>query len=362
MLVNEKGQRLKILFLINKAGNGGSERFVLDLAEELISRGHECLLAYGLEGPLAEKARAAGIRTVQTGLGRGDFIAASKRIADICRAEGVDVIHAQFPRENWYALRSLKHYDKPRVVYTCHWYQEQGLKWRLINKACSKKQFAAVSVYRGGEEILKSNGFAADKVCVINNGVKLCGAPDGPVPEVFECCVLSRYSPEKGLDMLLDSIKLIDADRPLRCIIYGDGELYQHIADRIKAEGLEGRVVQAGYVQDAREALLRSRLYLSPSDKEGASLGLLEALAAGLPCVVTDTGASRSIAEDDPRCGICVKPGDPQAFAQAIERYMDNGALRRAHAQAALKKAEQYSLSRMADEYLRLCKNGPGGM
>ena len=361
---------MKILFLINKAGDGGSERFVLDLAEELKSRGIECVIGFCLEGPLAEKARDAGIRTVWIGLERRDFFSAPARIAELCRLEGVDVIHAQFPRENWYALRSLKHYDKPRVVYTCHWYQDQGAKWRIINRAYSGRLSAAAAVYDEGAEILKRNGFAPEKVHVIYNGVKLPGPEetadksDGAAdraegPDVFECCVLSRYSPEKGLDMLLDSIKLIDAKKPLRCTIYGSGELCGHIAERIKSEGLEGRVVQGGYIENTRDALLRASLYLSPSEKEGMSLGLLEALAAGLPCVVTDAGSSRNIAEDDPRCGTCVAVGDAEGFAAAIERYMDDDALRLGHAKAALEKARRYSIERMADEYLRLYGYGP---
>ena len=379
---------MKILFLINKAGDGGSERFVLDLAEELNRRGNECVLGYCLEGPLAERAKAAGIRTVRLGLERKDFFSAPGKIAELCRREGIDVIHAQFPRENWYALRSLKHYGRPRVVYTCHWYQDQGARWRRINKAFSDRQFAAAAVYDGGAEVLKSNGFASEKVCVIHNGVRPVRAgqtgtgdagragqtgttgtgragqanAQGKAADVFECCVLSRYSPEKGLDMLLDSIKLIDRDTALRCTIYGDGGLYDHITGRINTEGLEGRVVQAGYVQDTGNALLRSDLYLSPSEKEGMSLGLLEALAAGLPCVVTDTGSSKSLAEDDPRCGVCVKVGDAEGFAAAIKRYMEDRDLRLAHAKAALAKAQSYSIERMADEYLRLYENGPEGI
>ncbi|MBR3302087.1 MAG: glycosyltransferase family 4 protein [Firmicutes bacterium] len=375
---------MKILFLINKAGGGGSERFVLDLAEELKGRGIGCVLACGLEGPLADRARAAGIKTVKLEMERRDFFSAPQRIAELCRSEAIDVIHAQFPRENLYALRSLKHYDRPKVVWTCHWYQDQGIKWRLINKACAKKLFAAAAVYEGGMQILKANGIPADKVCFINNGVKLPveSVPVGPAaettvlssaettesqaagpdPDVFECCVLSRYSPEKGLDMLLDSIKLLDPDKPFRCTICGDGELYGYIGNRIKTEGLEGRVVQAGYLMDASPVLQRSQLFLSPSYKEGLSLGLLEALAAGLPCVVTDTGASRSVAEDDPRCGICVKPGDAKAFAAAIKQYMNDKDLRLAHSKAAREKSQKYSVRRMADEYIRLYEYGPGGI
>ena len=369
---------MKILFLINKAGDGGSERFVLDLAEELGRRGNDCILGYCLEGPLAEKARAAGIKTARIGLERKDYFSAPQRIADLCRLEGVDVIHAQFPRENLYALRSLKRYGRPKVVYTCHWYQDQGARWRRMNRAFSDRQFAAAAVYEEGAEILKKNGFAEDKVCVVHNGVKLLSpeelsaakaalrdtetADGSGQADVFECCVLSRYSPEKGLDMLLDSIKLVDADRPLRCTVYGGGELYQHIADRVKAEGLETRVVQGGYIQDTRDALLRSDLYLSPSEKEGMSMGLLEALAAGLPCVATDTGASRSIAEDEPRCGTCVNVGDAEGFAAAIKRYMEDGDLLASHAEAALVKAQRFGMERMADEYLRLYENGPDGI
>ena len=120
--------------------------------------------------------------------------------------------------------------------------------------------------------------------------------------------------------------------------------------------------MQAGYLMDASPVLQRSQLFLSPSDKEGLSLGLLEALAAGLPCVVTDTGASRSVAEDDPRCGICVKPGDAKTFAAAIEQYMNDKDLCLAHSKAAREKSQKYSVRRMADEYIRLYEYGPGGI
>ena len=364
---------MKILFLINKAGDGGSERFVENLAAEYSARGHRCFLGFCEYGPLVNRMEALGAKCVGLNLGRGDLFSAPKDIAELCRTEGIDVIHAQFPRENIYALKSLRHYGRPKVVFTDHLSAEQGLKWRVLNRLYAGRLTAAAAVWDEGLKVLKANGFPSDKICVIHNGTEVPEEPPKADAELrkelgvssgeFLCCVLSRYSPEKGLDFLLDSLKLLKkkTDRFFCCVICGDGELFGHIKDRVDSEGLRDTVIQAGYREDAQRVLAASQLYLSPSQSEAMSLGLLEAFAAGLPCVVTDAGSSAILAARQPVSGISVSRTDADAFAEAVLQYMEDEKLRSDHAAAAFAKAAEFSRSAMADKYLRLYENGPQG-
>ena len=392
---------MKVLFLTGRAGDGGSERFVESLTAEYAARGIECVLAYSEEGPLLGRMEKLGAGCVRLDLSREAWFSAPKEIARICAEEGADVIHAQFPRENIYALRSLRHFGKmrraagktsggrearvPRVIFTDHLSVDQGAKWRLLNRLYCGRLYGAATVWDDGAEVLKNNGFPPEKICVIYNGTAAADeltreeaangneAPDaenagkavreelGIGPAEFLCCVLARYSPEKGLDFLLDSLKLLKekTDRLFCCVICGDGELFGHIKDRITCEGLGDCVIQAGFREDVGRILGASRLYLSPSESEAMSLGLLEAFAAGLPAVVTDVGSSGRITEEEPCCGISVDYPDADGFAEAIKRYMEDDALLREHAAAALAKAPRFGRSAMAENYLRLCEQGP---
>ena len=91
------------------------------------------------------------------------------------------------------------------------------------------------------ETVLTEEMLSSEETILPEGGEEVVPSAEGAIPaeaadpDVFECCVLSRYSPEKGLDMLLDSVKLLDPDKPFRCTICGDGALYGHVGERIKA-------------------------------------------------------------------------------------------------------------------------------
>ena len=92
-------------------------------------------------------------------------------------------------------------------------------------------------------------------------------------------------------------------------------------------------------------------MFVNSSHSEGLCLSLLEALAHGLPAVVTDVGDSR-MALGEPSAGIVVPPGDADALAAAISSLASDPGRRIALGRAARSRfLERFSIERMVSGY-----------
>ena len=78
----------------------------------------------------------------------------AKQLAAYCREHEIEVIHAQYPRENIIALLSLRHYAAPKVVYTNHLTIRSGLKWRVLNRIFTPRDHKSAA--RGGTSWCKT--------------------------------------------------------------------------------------------------------------------------------------------------------------------------------------------------------------
>lgn len=357
---------MKILYLINYAGKAGTEKYVENLVRIFSDAGHECHFAYCVPGELSEKMAARGVPSLRLDLGRRGALTAPKRLARYCEDHGIEVIHAQYPRENIIALLSLRHYAAPRVVYTNHLTQRSGARWRVLNRIFTPRDHKIIAVCREGRDIMIENGVCPERIEVVYNGVEPArdrrrdtsarmglGVGEGD----FMMAILARYAPEKGLGFLLDALARLDqlTDRPWRCVVCGDGEGYEDFAAKKAALGIGGKVVQAGFRRDTADILRASDLYLNTSScNEAMSFAILEAMNAGLPLVVTDVGGNRDLAETNTVCGRVLDYGDTEGFARAILELMEDDALRASLSAAAARKIdEEFYLNKLAWDVFR---------
>lgn len=349
---------MNVLYLINYAGKAGTEKYVENLVRILGDGRISPYFAYNIDGELSEKMRSANVPTLQLNMGKKSIFSASKKLADYCRENSIDVIHAQYPRENLIALRSKKYYDKPRVVMTSHltlWLSGfSGMIWKHLNKKYSPRNHCVIAVCREGADILIENGVLPARIKVIYNGIEPAPLPArtdvlkkelGLSEDCFVLFIMARFAPEKGLSFLIDSLNALKkkTDRPFCCAIAGDGELTGEIKARIAALGLENECRLLGYRTDTKRLLPGADAYLCSSQcNEAMSFAILEAMNAGLPLVVTDVGGNRDLAETDMECGFVVDYGDTATFSDKIKLLMDNPAQRNALAKAANEKVAKY--------------------
>ena len=292
--------------------------------------------------------------------------AAAKKLAAFCRENKIDVIHAQYPRENYIAILSKKYYPEPEVVFTSHLTICQNAVWKFFNRRMMKKNKCVISVCREGRDILISNGVPAEKIKVIFNGIDP-GIPPAPrlpgrerpalgekLPEnAVAALILARLAPEKGLCFLLDALKKAEVKTDLAIYLYiaGDGDQKPELEEKIKALGLEDRARLLGYRTDTGALLADADVYLnSSSSNEAMSFAMLEALAAGLPLIATRVGGSPDLVNMGGECGYVVDYGDTDGFADALVRMTDP-ALRDSFSKSARHKAEnEFKLAGLIDD------------
>ena len=100
---------------------------------------------------------------------------------------------------------------------------------------------------------------------------------------------VGRFSPVKNHTFLLDVFgELYSADKHAVLMLVGDGELRKSMEDKAKAMGLEDRVLFTGMRSDVCDLMQAMDVFVFPSLYEGLPVSLVEAQAAGLPCVISN--------------------------------------------------------------------------
>jgi glycogen(starch) synthase len=256
------------------------------------------------------------------------------------QGEWFDLIHAH----DWlvaYAGQGLKHaYRKPLVatIHATEWGRNGGLhnelqryisnvEWKLTYEAW---RVICCSRYMSNE-LQRIFQLPADKLRIVPNGV---------YPETFRhrsgdaqairrkyaaddekiIFYIGRLVFEKGLDLLLDAAaKILARQQKVKFVIAGKGPYAKHLHERAQQMGLYERFYFTGYIDDiTRNALFSTAdVAVFPSLYEPFGIVALEAMAAGTPVVVTDTGGLGEVVRHG-KNGLKSAPNDPESLADNI--------------------------------------------
>lgn len=196
---------------------------------------------------------------------------------------------------------------------------------------------------------------------VLFNGVDLDAYSGSEGPEASEqrddrdddgrptILFLGRHEPRKGLAVLLEAMRRLPPD--VRLWVGSDGpqteELQRSVAGDPRIEWL-GRLSEA----DKHDRLRRADVFCAPS-LGGESFGvvLLEAMAAHTAVVASDIAGYAKVARAD-RDALLVPPDDADALAGALARVLDRRELRASLVASGIERAEEFSMSRLADRYI----------
>jgi glycosyltransferase involved in cell wall biosynthesis len=168
-----------------------------------------------------------------------------------------------------------------------------------------------------------------------------------------------RLTHQKGFDLLIRAFGSATAlTQDLQLVIAGEGPEAQSLRDLAAELGVGARVSFPGRVRELSRLLKSAVAFILPSRYEGFPNVLLEALAAGVPCVAADCpGATREIL-DNGAYGLLVPPEDSRALADAIRRMVTDSGLRTRFSQAGAGAVERYRLDHVVAEWERLL-SGP---
>ncbi len=196
-----------------------------------------------------------------------------------------------------------------------------------------------------------------------------------PLPEEEVRRIVTRYGlkpgylffvgtlePRKNVPGLLQAYHLLLERKvttaPL-VLVGGKGWLYDEIFERVTALGL---TEQVRFIHDAPDGDLPglyngASVLAMPSFYEGFGLPALEAMACGTPVMASKVASLPEVVAD---AGLLVAPGDPKAWATAMEEVLDSPELRRELREKGLRRAQGFSVKRMAEETLAVYRRVAG--
>ena len=170
---------------------------------------------------------------------------------------------------------------------------------------------------------------------------------------------VGRLVEQKGIDVLLVAWAKVAASLPAwRLALVGDGPLADALKEQASKLGVEDSVDWVGHVSDPFPLLRGAKLFVMTSRFEGTPNALLEAMACGLPAVVSDAspGPCELIGTEESRAGLIVPVEDANATADAILRLARDDTLRRRFGLAARERVRAHDADHAIDVWLRLLR------
>jgi glycosyltransferase involved in cell wall biosynthesis len=316
----------KIMYILNYTGDGGTEKYVLNLMSTLGKE--KCIFVYSEKGPFFDKFKDLGIPIYQVTM-RGPFdLKAAKQIKNIALKEGVKYVHAQFLRENYIALLSTFLGSKVKVVWTYHVNVPMPSFIRFSNYFMTRYNHKVICVAEFMKKELLQKGVPDNKLTVIYNGIRnpKIDFSQKLVSKEKIISIIGRLSEEKGHKFLFESLSKMKKERPdlqWKLNIVGDGPLKQDLIDFSKKLDIDSNIYFKGFVNNMGVEYINSDLIVLPSENEAFPFVAIESLAYEKPVISTNVGGLPEVIRHN-ETGLLVPYGDVKALSENITKLLED--------------------------------------
>jgi glycosyltransferase involved in cell wall biosynthesis len=177
--------------------------------------------------------------------------------------------------------------------------------------------------------------------------------------EAFVLVSVGRLQPGKNYPVALEALCVLARARPERHVHYvvcGSGPEERLIQDRAERLGIAGRVHLLGRRSDVSQLLEMADCFLSTSLYEGLPLTVLEALASGIPCVLSPIREHCDIADGLPGC-VFGADMTGRGIAEAVLAAMTQKHTRELLRRCRVSRLEKFSLQKCAQSYESLYRS-----
>lgn len=339
---------LAVLHVAAPAPVGGLERVVRSLCLGHRGRGHRVhLLAvvdpgrgdHPLVAPLAE----AGVEVRVLEIPARAYLRERAAVRELCERARPDVVHTHGYRPDLV--------DGPvaramgiATVATVHGFVRGSRKGRLyewMQRRAYRRFDAVAAVSRPQVEELVASGVPAARIHHLPNAWAAHAPPLPPaearsrlgVPaDVFHLGWVGRLGHEKGADVLLDALALLD-DLPVVASVVGAGREESALRARAESLGVAGRVRWHGLVAEAGPLFSAFDTFVLSSRTEGTPIALFEAMEARVPVIAAAVGGVPDVVS--PAEALLVPAEDPARLAAAVRAVHRDPAAARERARAA---------------------------
>ena len=353
---------MKALLLTTHLNIGGVSSYTVNLAKGLKKKNLAVWVASS-GGEMEKELKKEGIPHLKADLNtkfefHPKLLFAFFRLLNFIKKENIEIIHAQ-TRVAQVLGWALSAFTGIAYVSTCHGFFKSERLGRRIFDAWGKYAIAISDAVR--EHLIKDFRLKKDRVILIYNGVdsekfsrRVAEDEKGAIRRNLGFAKfpivgsVTRLSPVKGLRYLFFAMKDILREMPeVKLLLVGEGPSKAQLTELANKLGIQKSVFFGLSTTQIQRFLSIIDVFVFYSLEEGLGISLLEALAAGKPCVASDVGGVSSVIEDG-KTGILVPPKDTHALKEAIIKVFKEDRLR-----ASLSKKgqdlvkEKFSLERM---------------
>jgi glycosyltransferase involved in cell wall biosynthesis len=283
-----------------------------------------------------------------------------RKLRRILIQEEVNIIHAN-TRITRVLANLLMRDKKIPFLSTAHGYYRPKLKNRIL--PCWGRKVIAISNFVK-KHLLLDFKLPEDKVEVIYNGIDLdyfrkdldtsaIKTKFGIGDELIISCI-SRLSDVKDLVSLIYAFRdLLEEHKNIKLLIGGEGKQLPQLERLILELSLKDKVKLLGLIQDVRELLKVTDIFVLPSKIEGLGIAIIEALACGKAVIATNSGGIPEVIKDGYN-GLLVKPSDPLELKEAMSTLIREVELREELCKNALASVEKFNYKEMAVRTLKV--------
>lgn len=367
----------RLLVIVTGLGLGGTERHLAAVLPALVARGMQVrVLSLRAGGALADPLRQGGVTVTEM----PDRAAPLRVLAGfltvflVCMRWRPHLVHFFLPEA--YLVGGLAAWcaGQRRCVMSrrsLNAYQQAHPRMAAVERWLHRRMDALLGNSRAVCEELAAEGAPPDRIGLIRNG--LVTRPParsrasvrealGIGPDALVIACVANLIPYKGHADLLEGFAQVRPILPAGStllLIGRDEGIGVSITAQAEARAVTDHLRLLGARSDIPDLLAASDVFVLASHEEGSPNAVIEAMAAGLPVVVTDVGGSPEAVGE---AGIVVPPRQPAAIAAALTRISNDQAARAALGAAAGRRvAELYSLERCVGRYAALYAALRGG-
>jgi glycosyltransferase involved in cell wall biosynthesis len=292
-----------------------------------------------------------------------------------------DIVYVMNLRQDAYAVVGALGVDDPPVVLRAQRARETGdCRWQdharfgnRLRQRCQDAAAIVASTNVSADELLRAGytsihriDYGAEEIeprsAASRYHARAALAEANQDLEVAEfapvaICV-DRFAEGRGLPELIRAwFPIADRWPSAKLWLIGDGPLRDSLYQSVVDLGLRQQIAMPGSFDELSELYHAADVFVSPSPDYGASQALIEAMAAGLPIIASDTPDVREIVEDSIH-GFLTPPGDRHRLSERIAQLFESTDLALRQGLAARRLANEcYSLSRVVEDHLTLFKH-----
>lgn len=336
------------MFYINAIHDGGAERVILQLAERFSQVGYRSVLVTSFvdtwEYPVPQGVERLSLEQAQTEQSRlKKNVQRIKKLRALIKEYRPAVLISFMAEPNYRALLAsvglpvktvISVRNDPEIEY-------RGRAGHVLAKTLLPTADGCVFQTSDAKSWFPE-GLQKKSVIIMNQvNPKFFAIERTAAPR--DIVATGRLNPQKNHELLIRAFSRIAGKTDENLRIYGAGELKEKLSELIDSLGLAERVFLCGASDDVPAVLADAKLFVMSSDYEGMPNSLLEALAAGLPCISTDCpcGGPREVIESGEN-GLLVPVKDEEKLAEAMLTLLKDEALAEKLAAEAGLRAEKF--------------------